>query len=499
MRCRSFLGFSWILCVALLATGAAADTPTAKEIGRLIGQLGSNSFTERESAMKELDAVGAPALPGLKQAAKSLDAETRRRAEELIAKIEKRQDSARLLAPTKVSLQLKEVLLAEAIPLLAKQSGQAIVLGGDLSKVASRKVTLELNEVPFWEALDRFCRAAALTEAATVEAPLRVNPPPGKVRPRLRQPVLAPGQAANQIVLVDGKPLEQPTHFAGAARLRALPPSTHVLDVPRNPGEIVLALGLGLEVKLPLQRVLNVQIEKAIDDRDQKLEALPIPPAAQDPNGPVFIGNVLGKPQAMVSTAGQQQAPIRFKAGEQPSRTLKELTGAVRVEVLTPPEPLITVEDVLKSAGKTVNGSNGGALTVQEVKREEDGQVKVQVELVQPADMNGGNPLGGNIQIQGAWQIRVGIVQIGGNVIAGNPGADLGLSLLDVKGQLFQLVSNPIRQWKINNNQVSHELTLHFKPQPGQAEPAKLIHSGVRLAVVEIPFSLKDVPLPATR
>jgi len=499
MCCRSFPRFSWILCFALLTAAVAADTPKASEIDRLIGQLGSNSFTEREAAMKELDAIGAPALPGLKQAAKSLDAETRRRAEELITKIEKRQESARWLAPTKVSLRLKEVLLAEAVPLLAKHSGQVIVLGGDLSKLATRKVSLELDEVPFWEALDRFCRAAALTEAATVEAPLQVNPPPGRPRPLLRRPVAMPGQAANQIVLVDGKPLEQPTHFAGAARLRALPPSTHVLDVPRNPGEILLALGLGLEAKLPLQRVLNVHVEKAIDDRNQKLEALPIPPVAKDPNGPVFIGNVLGKPQALVSTVGQQQAPIRLKAGGQPSGTLKELTGTVRVEVLTPPEPLITVDDVLKSAGKTINGSNGGTLTVQEVKRDEDGQVKLQVELVQPADMNGGNPLGGNLQIQGAGQIRVGVVQIGGNVIAGNPGADLGLSLLDAKGQPFQLVSNPIRQWKINNNQVSHELTLHFKPQPGQAEPAKLIHSGVRLAVMEIPFSLKDVPLPANR
>ncbi|MBL8796971.1 MAG: hypothetical protein JNM56_23925, partial [Planctomycetia bacterium] len=183
------------------------------------------------------------------------------------------------------------------------------------------------------------------------------------------------------------------------------------------------------------------------------------------------------------------QAPIRLKAGEQPSQLLKELTGTVRIELLTPPEPLITVDDVLKSAGKNFNGTNGGSLTVQDVKREEDGQVKMQVELSRPNDMNGGN-----VQIQGQGQM---IVQIGGNIIAGQPGADLGLALLDAQGRPFQLVSNPIRQWKINNNQVSHELTLHFKPQAGQGEPAKLVHSGTRIAQIEIPFSLQDVPLPA--
>lgn len=341
---------------------------------------------------------------------------------------------------------------------------------------------------------------AGLSEAATVEAPLQVNPQPGKLRPRPRNPGAGAGPLTARIVLLDGKSLPQPTHFAGSARIRALPPNTHVLDVPRQPGEILFALGLALEAKTPLLKVVGVRVEQARDDRGQSLTALPTPPPTQDPTGPVFIGNVQGKPQALVATNGQQQAPVRLKAGEQPAQVLKELTGAVKVEVLTLPEPLLTVDDVLQSAGKTFNGTNGSVLTVQEVKREENGQVALRVELVQPTDMNGGNlPLGGNIQIQGQGQVRIGLVQIGGNVLNGAPGSDLGLSLLDTKGQPFQLAGNPLRQWKINNNQVSQELTLQFKPQPGQAEPAKLVHAGTRAVVVEIPFSLTDVPLPAGR
>jgi hypothetical protein len=46
------------------------------------------------------------------------------------------------------------------------------------------------------------------------------------------------------------------------------------------------------------------------------------------------------------------------------------------------------------------------------------------------------------------------------------------------------------------NNQVTHEVTFIFTPQPGQGEPAKLVYTTTRPATVEIPFTLNDVPLP---
>ncbi|MBL8798401.1 MAG: hypothetical protein JNM56_31185, partial [Planctomycetia bacterium] len=231
MRCRALLGVMGVLGCMLLAVAAEAD------LDRLVRQLGSDSFSDREAAMKALDDIGLPALPALKKAAQSLDAETRRRAEELVARIEKRQESARLLAPTKVSLQLQDVPLPEAVAELAKLSGQPVKLGGDVSKLAERKVSLEFKEVPFWEALDRFCRVASLAEATTVNSPMAPRQP-GEPRPRGRRPVLTPNPKEPCIMLVDGKPGNEPTHFAGAARIRALPVTTQVLDVPRNPGEI---------------------------------------------------------------------------------------------------------------------------------------------------------------------------------------------------------------------------------------------------------------------
>jgi tetratricopeptide (TPR) repeat protein len=66
-------------------------------IDRLIRQLGSEKFDEREAALKRLKQIGAPALGALREAArKSSDAEVRRRAEQLIQHAEQLAERAEL-------------------------------------------------------------------------------------------------------------------------------------------------------------------------------------------------------------------------------------------------------------------------------------------------------------------------------------------------------------------------------------------------------------------
>src|SRR5438046_771291 len=86
-----------LLCAGLLLPSGhsrqAGSTPA--EIARLIQQLGSSKFADREAADRKLGAIGEPALESLREAAqRNPDAEVRRRAEALIASIEKRSYSA---------------------------------------------------------------------------------------------------------------------------------------------------------------------------------------------------------------------------------------------------------------------------------------------------------------------------------------------------------------------------------------------------------------------
>src|SRR5262245_15447774 len=57
------------------ATEKTALTKSEKGMSRLIGQLGSERFQDREQATQELLKLGKAALPSLKEALKSSDAE----------------------------------------------------------------------------------------------------------------------------------------------------------------------------------------------------------------------------------------------------------------------------------------------------------------------------------------------------------------------------------------------------------------------------------------
>ena len=87
MNRRTFLAG----CTTLLsgATAAVAGEATNPEINRLIEQLGSKTFKEREVASAALEKIGKPALEPLREAATSSpDMEVQRRAKDLVARLE---------------------------------------------------------------------------------------------------------------------------------------------------------------------------------------------------------------------------------------------------------------------------------------------------------------------------------------------------------------------------------------------------------------------------
>jgi HEAT repeat protein len=69
---------------------SAADEPSKSEqkIRSLVNQLGSKRFQEREEAARQLSLLGKTALPALQDAAKSTDAEVRRRAQQLMERLD---------------------------------------------------------------------------------------------------------------------------------------------------------------------------------------------------------------------------------------------------------------------------------------------------------------------------------------------------------------------------------------------------------------------------
>src|SRR2546423_1460347 len=68
------------------AAAPAPSAPTKEQIARWIQQLGDNQFDAREEASRKLWEAGQAAEAALQAAAKSDDAEVKRRAEELLEK-----------------------------------------------------------------------------------------------------------------------------------------------------------------------------------------------------------------------------------------------------------------------------------------------------------------------------------------------------------------------------------------------------------------------------
>jgi len=340
---------------------------------------------------------------------------------------------------------------------------------------------------------------------------------------------LSPSGAPNQIVLKPGQPQSVPTDDTSRFRIRALE-KTGVFT-PLRSGELLFTLQIQPEPSLQCQNILSVKVESAVDNKGQKLS----PPVGETPaSAEQFPGALLGPgavPPALafapVNLFGNSlhYAAVRLKEGGRGARTLKELKGTVTAQVLTPPEPVVTADNLLQAAGKTFKGTQGGALKILEVTRGEKDRLTVRLELDCPANVVTGNEQANGLQFQMAPQ-QARVIRRQGRVAVqkqvaqpGAPGqvqvqiqfqfqgaAQLGVGQSEVEGSLYGLAlqdaqgkvlpSRVSRHLRGSPNGVVREYRLTYQPQQGQGTPAKLVFSGQRSATIDIPFTLNDVPLP---
>ena len=97
MRMRLLIVILFGIAPHLSAGDNPAGTEGSERIERLIRQLGSGSFQERERAGREIIAIGAAALPRLRSATENADREIARRAKSCIEEIEIDQKVAELV------------------------------------------------------------------------------------------------------------------------------------------------------------------------------------------------------------------------------------------------------------------------------------------------------------------------------------------------------------------------------------------------------------------
>jgi hypothetical protein len=479
-------------CACCTCETSFAEPPertTGTSIAALMAQLGSDRFHEREAASEALEMVGAPAVEALRRATTSEDQEIRRRAVDLVQKIEKRMEAANLLAGRRFHLVYKDVSIPAAVADFVKQTGSPLQLDpGTAARLSGRKITLDSGEVAYWGALDQLCQKAGLVESIPV-------PVPQPVIERTADAVMVVninGTLANHTTvqrpaaLVEGRPRALPSCDVGAVRIRLLPLTTPLLGHSKNEGEILFGLDVTAEPQVQWQGVIGMRILKAIDDKGLGLT---------QPN--LYIGEAVvpdGALNALVLDSSTRfagavardprQVPVHLKLAKTPSKMLRELTGIVAAQVQTPPRPLIVVDNILKAAGKTTKSSHGDSLQVLEVEQQANGQRRLHIQLESSAD---------------AFAVGNRLAMIGGGVLIGEPPLQAGpgnLSLQDATGQPFQLAKVLNDSIAANGNRFIQNLTLTYQPQKGQGEAARLVFTGTRAVIIEVPFTLRDVPLP---
>ncbi|HLJ94990.1 MAG TPA: hypothetical protein VKU02_17575 [Gemmataceae bacterium] len=493
-------------CLPLTSGSLHAGSPTAtgaKEIAQLITQLGSASFKEREAANHALEAIGGPALGALQQAALSSDPEVGRRAQCLARMIRRRIDTAQILAPLPVHLVYRDTPLLQAVEDLARRTGFPIEIAGGKERLANRRITLDTGEATFWEAFDRFCHTAGLVEkpaapGTELDANNRLLSDAAQRQRALVQmmetptPNLGFGRVWDgRLNLVDGQQSLLPTDHIGAVRIRALPVSGS--SAKRSSDPFLFTLEITPQPKLPWQNIVDLRIDKALDEDGRDWA-----PALETRNESgttttVATGVMLWDAQTGQPFTPPRDFPVRLKSGEKPLGRLKEIKGILAAQVQTPPQPIVTIDHIGKAIGRTGTGDEGESLKLTALERQPNGNVHIQVELTDASSANVVWGVRRGVLRPNAIRVVNGVVRRGGMAIEASSPATFVLQ--DAEGHSFPL-SGQSEEPVINGNVVARQISCTYHSRAGLREPTKLIYSARRMIIIEVPFTLRDVPLP---
>jgi hypothetical protein len=494
---NSLLVLVSFLALALGSATVPAGSPLAvndKQITELVTQLGSSRFKEREAATQALAAIGGPALDALQRAAASADPEVGRRAQNLAHLLRMRMETARFLAPLPIRLVYKDTPVPQAVDDFAKRTGFSIEINGSKARLAQRKITLDTGPTSFWDAFNQFCQQAGLIDRMTSgDSDLQTRRalearfgPRGVVQiVEVASSDLSAARAWDgRLVLVDSHGPSLPTCNTGAVRIRAVPAKSAAFpDAAAE--ELLFLVEVTPQPRTAWHNVVDLRIDKAVDENGHNVAGSLDTRSDLSRIAGMGHGTSVWDAQTGQPLPSCRDIPVRSKSGDKPSGIFKEVKGIVAAQVQTHEQPLITVENIITCAGRTFVGDEGESLKVMEATRNPDGDVSLRIELADPSSsanallaMRGG--------VMGRGRFRRGLA-----VMESLPAANL--VLYDAAGQVLP-PQNRDDGTTFNGNMPARVITLRY--HCGVSEPGKLVYSGRRTIIIEIPFTLKDVPLP---
>ncbi len=318
---RPLTGGMMAAAVGLAALVAvAADDPPPAPVGRkalpagdvvpLIEQLASRDYREREKANKALNALGDRALPHLKAAmAKSDSPEAQRRLEVMVTRMEREL----FLAPSRVSLKAKNQPMKATLKDLCRQAGYEL----KNDPMVAHRVTMEFDNLPFWEAVARVCDPPGVRLDMTNDDKNDFQ-------------AYAAGDQTSPYTCVSGP-------FRFTANNISTSRSLQLANIPKagpaNNGEYLNLNGMVQgEPKCPIVGVGGgVIVTKAVDDTGADMA----PPAD---------GQVIAYQPGNFYRAQTQAFNLNLTRGSRDAKVIKELRGKMGLVLLSETRPGVVVD-----------------------------------------------------------------------------------------------------------------------------------------------------------
>jgi hypothetical protein len=430
---------------------------SAGQVAQWLKDLGAASYKVREHASRVLVEVGQPAVKGLEEAARADDLEVQRRARQLLERIE----LAEALAPSFIDVTLKDTPVPAAVEAISRQSRLKLELvprqGPAREQLEQRKISLELDSVPFWEALDSLCREGGLVPISADLGSLQLQLAEGKPH---HPPLAHSGPFRMRLSAMN---YYRSLNFGGVGQPAVLPHRTESLTV---------SMEVTAEPHLTITSMSKPTITEATDEAGQSL-ALPAGGGTAI-SGQAYFGPGMASMQF-------RQTQFSLRPANKPSAKLKTLRGTVPVVIIAPHKPLLTVDDVMTGKARIIKGEGGLVLVILQVQ-----------------DHGGGRS--GNIRfflsgIDADASAKRGSGRSLVPFAANSNQMQQRFQLTDAQGRRLNANIN-LSSFNNSGNERSLEGNLYFNAGPNHGPAARLTYSNNQILRTAVPFEFRDAPMP---
>ena len=456
-----------------------------------IAQLGSGDFQTREKASDRLRSMGPEVLPLLRNAMKNPDAEIRKRAGDLLGELEKREWTRKALAPQLITLKLNQANASEALAEFSKVSGMRIDFADPRDRLGTKRLDLALEKVSVWEALRLIKVGFDLREKVEVEQEEEPGDPNmWRRRPsRTARGYLEP--APFRIPLIHRPSEDSPDWENTDLGVR--------VSLGKNAAGYKLTLHSQTDARILNLRSLTPKSgNQPGEPKDPKFLAwkytAPSPPPNQQRRGAMIISSLSR------TVPARQDAVLELLPG---GNVAGCLAGTAQIDLLQIDRPLIRIDDLGDSEGKSFEGRDGLKIEVKQALEIRPGNFQVRFQVYPPVDAFG-PPIAMAVPLPG-------IPAPGNPKPAAMPGLPLGQGPLflptqhsinpaefrfSLDGRVLSPAGSGVST-TVNARGTTHEVTFTFQSRALDGLAGVSVEwISQNVVSLEVPFEFKDISVP---